>query len=71
MRIKKILSQNRRDFRAIFECEHCEKTIERNGYDDHHFHNNVVPTMPCEFCGEISPPEYRPQKTRYPKYVQV
>lgn len=31
MKIKKILSQNRRDFRAIYECEHCGN-IEKDDY---------------------------------------
>ncbi len=38
MRIKKIISQDRRDFTAIYECEHCGFTYEGNGYDDSYFH---------------------------------
>ena len=43
MHIKKIVSQNRRDFIAIYECEHCGHTSEGSGYDDAHFHKNVIP----------------------------
>lgn len=34
MKIKKIISQHRRDFQAVYECEHCEHTVESYGYDD-------------------------------------
>lgn len=34
MKIKKITSQIRRDFTAIYECEHCGNTETRDGYDD-------------------------------------
>jgi len=34
MKIQKILSQNRRDFQAIYECEHCGYSHQGSGYDD-------------------------------------
>lgn len=37
MRIKKIVSQHRRDFQAIYECEHCGHTETGYGYDDTNF----------------------------------
>ena len=43
MRIKEILSQHRRDFRAIFICPFCGHEEERPGYDDFNFHHNVIP----------------------------
>lgn len=42
MRIKEILSQHRRDFIAIYECEHCGHTYKSGGYDDANFHNEVA-----------------------------
>jgi hypothetical protein len=65
MKIKKIISQNRRDFQAIYECEHCECTSKRGGYDDDHFHRNVIPAMKCEKCGKSSPDQYRPLAPKY------
>jgi len=65
MKIKKIISQYRRDFMAIYECDHCENEIESDGYDDDNFHKNVIPMIRCEKCGEIAGSEYRPLKTKY------
>ena len=68
MKIKKIISQYRRDFRADYICEHCEH-VEKNkpGYDDANFHQNVIPDMKCEKCGEKAPADYRPLTTKYPE----
>jgi transcription elongation factor Elf1 len=52
MRIKKITHQHRRDFTAIFECEGCNETITRSGYDDRNFHDNVIPIIECKNCGK-------------------
>lgn len=71
MKIKKILWQNRRDFRAIYECEHCGYTEEDRGYDDTNFHHNVIPEMVCEKCGKKAGEDYRPLETKYPDGVQV
>lgn len=54
MRIQKKTSQHRRDFNAIYECEHCGHTTEGYGYDDANFHDNVIPRMKCSQCGETS-----------------
>ena len=72
MKIKTILSQYRRDFRADYECEHCGH-IEKNksGYDDANFHENVVPTMKCPECGKVADESYRPLKTKYPAGMQL
>ena len=47
MKIKEITNQSRRDFWAIFECEHCGYEQEKSGYDDRNFHENVIPKMIC------------------------
>ncbi len=67
MKIKEIVSQDRRGFNAIYECEHCGETIKGYGYDDANFHNNVIPAMECESCGEIAKEDYRPLTTKYPE----
>lgn len=66
MRIKKIKTQNRRDFIAIYECESCDLIIEANGYDDDYFHQEVIPKMICPKCGLCAPKSYRPLVTKYP-----
>ena len=71
MRIKKIIDQNRRDFHAIYECEHCGHTHEGYGYDDAHFHNHVIPDMVCPVCGKKAGDDYRPLTTKYPEGMQV
>jgi len=71
MKIQKIISQHRRDFTAIYECEHCGFTEERYGYDDDNFHQNVIPKMKCEKCGKKSPKDYRPRATKYKAWEVV
>ena len=65
MKIKKILNQSRRDFTAIYECEHCNHEEEGSGYDDDNFHRNVIPKMTCSKCGKGSSEDYRPLATKY------
>jgi hypothetical protein len=50
MKIKQITRQHRRDFTAIFECEGCHHVMERTGYDDRNFHDNVIPLIKCDRC---------------------
>ena len=71
MKIQRILSQYRRDFTAIYECEHCKHTSEAPGYDDDNFHRNVIPHMQCQVCGKTSPDTYRPMGTKYAEHVLV
>lgn len=71
MRIQKILSQYRREFRAIYECEHCNHIEESNGYDDSYFHNTVVPNKICKNCGKKAGKEYRPFATKYADSVVI
>lgn len=71
MKIKTIKSQYRRDFRAIYECEHCGYTFESSGYDDTNFHNNVIPNMKCKQCGKKADSNYRPLATKYDDDVVI
>jgi DNA-directed RNA polymerase subunit M/transcription elongation factor TFIIS len=71
MKIKEILWQSRRDFEAIYECEHCGNTVKEGGYDDSNFHNNVIPMMVCKKCGKKADEKYRPLSTKYPEGFQI
>lgn len=71
MRIKEITWQHRRDFEAMYECEHCGYTEKRDGYDDKNFHNNVIPNMVCKNCGKKANENYRPLATKYPDGFQI
>lgn len=66
MRIKNIVSQNRRDFHAIFECEHCGHEEKMSGYDDSFFHNEVIPKKECPKCKKVAGKDYRALATKYP-----
>ena len=75
MKIKQILSQHRRDFTAIMQCEFCgnEKT-NGSGYDDRYYHDNVIPQMKCESCGKSTISEggnIEKTATRYPEGYQI
>jgi hypothetical protein len=71
MKIKEITSQSRRDFNAIYICEHCGNEENGIGYDDSNFHQNVIPNKKCKKCGKIADKDYRPLATKYPDYMQV
>lgn len=71
MKIKKIISQNRRDLVAIYECEHCGHEHKDYGYDDTYFHQNVIPKMKCRECGLTAFGDYRPLTTKYPDHQAV
>lgn len=71
MKIKEILSQHRRDFTAIYVCEHCGYEEESGGYDDANFHQNVIPKMPCSKCGKVASEDYRPLATKYPDGMRI
>lgn len=66
MKIKQIVSQHRRDFTAILECEHCgsEQRL-ASGYDDDNYHRNVIPRIECGKCGKPAPENYRPLAPKY------
>ena len=71
MKIKTLLSQHRRDFTAIYVCEHCGYEETRSGYDDANFHRNVIPNMECRECGQKAPDDYRPLETKYPEHMTL
>ena len=72
MRIKEIKTQNRRDFKADYECEHCGFVKENGyGYDDDFFHKRVIPTMECDKCGKIAGSDYVPRTTKYEAWEVV
>ena len=71
MKIKEITSQHRRDFRAVYECEHCGATETGAGYDDANFHQNAIPKMVCKQCGKKAADNYRPLATKHAADVVV
>jgi transcription elongation factor Elf1 len=71
MKIKRIVDQHRRDFTAIYECEHCQHEERGSGYDDAHFHQNVIPQMKCKSCEKTAGDDYRPLATKYPASAVV
>ena len=74
MKIAKITHQNRRDFKADFECEGCGYIENKWGYDDANFHQNVIPEMKCPNCGKSGQDlgvDYRPLTAKYPEGMQV
>ena len=71
MHITKIVSQHRRDFQAIFKCGHCGHEEQKGGYDDTHYHNNVVPDMDCGDCGKKAGDDFRPRHPVHPDSATV
>ena len=75
MKIKEIISQHRRDFYAIYECEGCGHTTgKKSGYDDRYFHDTVIPAMKCESCEKSRNDlgiKSEPTPTKYPEGHQV
>lgn len=71
MIIKNIISQQRRDYRAIMICEHCNHEQEDSGYDDANYHQNVIPAMKCNSCNKTASDTYRPNETKYPEGMTV
>jgi len=71
MKIKEMIYQDRRDFKAIFICEHCGVEKQIRGYDDANFHNNVIPSLKCDSCGKVAGEDYQAKETKYPEGFQV
>ncbi len=71
MKILNITFQHRRDFRAVYECEHCDHTYEGSGYDDGFFHSQVIPNMECSQCNKKANESYRPLAPKYPEGLQI
>jgi protein-arginine kinase activator protein McsA len=65
MKIKKIIRQHRRDFTALYICEHCSAEQESIGYDDDYFHHKVIPEMICKECDKKAPKNYQALGTKY------
>ena len=63
MQIKSMKPGTGRDLYGTLSCEHCgseEKLV--GGYDDAHWHNNVLPAQHCPTCrknraGDVPSPE--------------
>jgi len=71
MKIKEIISQHRRDFTAVYVCEHCGYEVTGTGYDDDNFHRYVVPNWECKQCGKKAGKDYRPMGTKYAEHEVV
>lgn len=75
MRIKKIISQHRRDYSAIMQCEFCgSEEKDKYGYDDRNYHDNVIPNMVCKKCGKTTNSEggvVEKTPTKYPEGYQI
>lgn len=71
MKIKEITYQVRRDFTAIYVCEHCGHEEKGSGYDDEYFHKNVIPKKKCKNCEKTAGDDYQPQLPKYPDSATV
>ena len=71
MKIKRIITQSRRDFQATYECEHCGHEHNDSGYDDSNFHKNVIPDMECDKCLKKGSGDYKPLTTKYAEHEVV
>ena len=74
MKIKNIISQSRRDFKADYICENCGNIETKDGYDDRNFHDNVIPKMKCSKCGKSRNDlgiEGEYTETKYPEGFQI
>lgn len=53
MKITAINPGNGRDLYGALQCEHCGANDKLfGGYDDSHWHNNVLPAFHCKSCGK-------------------
>ena len=57
--------QHRRDFIALYKCEHCGHEVESSGYDDDYYHTKVIPQIKCDNCGKSAGDDYEPRTPRY------
>lgn len=72
MKIKTIEYQHRRDFTAIFVCEHCNAEVRLTDcYDDDNYHVNIIPKMICAKCGKGVSDDYRPLTTKYKSWEVI
>ena len=52
MKLIKRVSQVRRDFRGLYQCEGCGREVILSGCDDRYYHDEVEPALLCPDCGE-------------------
>jgi transcription elongation factor Elf1 len=75
MKIKQFISQHRRDFTALMECEFCNhQKMNNSGYDDRYYYNTVIPDMKCDKCGKSTNSEggdITLHATKYPDGFQL
>ena len=46
--------QHRFDFVGIYQCEHCGKRYQADGYEDQNFYQNIIPNAVCDNCNDKS-----------------
>lgn len=75
MKITKTYNWNRRDFTYDAKCEGCgTEIVNRSGYDDDNYYNNVIPDKKCPSCGKSSNDmgtADEPQTPRYDPYLTM
>jgi primosomal protein N' len=75
MKIQKIVTQDRRDFAAVMQCEFCGANyMNDSGYDDRYYHDHVIPEMRCKECGKSTNSEggtITHTPTKYPEGLQL
>lgn len=65
-----ILTRHKNDYTADMVCEHCNAThVDKYGYADHNYFDNVIPAMHCKSCGKNSAGKI--DATFVPKVVAV
>lgn len=71
MHIVEIISQHRRDLVLLLKCEHCCHEVKQSGYDDAHYHKNVIPKMECPKCKRKATADMEPKQPKYAEGVVV
>lgn len=77
MKLIKVLSQSRRDFKGRYQCEFCNHIETDKGmdsYDDDYYHQNVIPNTKCKKCNKSTLSEkgtVAEYKTKYPANLVV
>lgn len=62
-------SNERNDFKALYQCSQCGHQFEAWGYSDHNFYNNVMPNAICPKCGKNSKGETEEQLKERTGYI--
>lgn len=77
MKLFKIISQIRRDFKGSYKCEFCgsiETDKGMDSYDDRFYHDNVIPSMECKSCNKSTKKDggtIDNIPTKYPEHYQI